>query len=257
METKPVYVVSDIHLGAVPAATEAAFRDFLRSLEGRAAALVVNGDLFDFWFEYRTVIHSRHYRVLATLAELVESGVRVYFMGGNHDAWGGDFLRSDVGIEVLEEGAELELAGRRALIVHGDGVGKGDLGYRALKRFIRHPFVVAAFRILHPDFGSRIAGVVSTTEGKQGNGDGASPGRAAELQEWAVEQLDARQELDLVLAGHTHTPTIHEHTPGRYYVNTGDWINHRTYLKLTREQPPVLLTWGAEGVGAGPATLSP
>src|SRR5690554_3355475 len=100
MESKPVYVVSDVHLGAVPPATEAAFRDFLRSLEGRAAALVINGDLFDFWFEYRTVIHARHYRTLATLAELVESGVRVFFMGGNHDAWGGAFLRDEVGIEL-------------------------------------------------------------------------------------------------------------------------------------------------------------
>jgi UDP-2,3-diacylglucosamine hydrolase len=243
MSELPVYVVSDIHLGAVPQSTEKAFRLFLERLPGSASELLINGDLFDFWFEYRTVIHARHYRVLASLAEVADAGVRIRFLGGNHDAWGGSFLRDEIGIEILDEKAEVELAGRATLVVHGDGVGAGDLGYRLLKRFIRNPFVVGAFRHLHPDWGSRLAALVSTTEGKAGHAHGPNTARAELLRQWARAELTRRPELDLILAGHTHTPTVEEIQPGKYYVNTGDWINHFTYLVLARDEAPRLEVW--------------
>lgn len=243
MREELVYVVSDIHLGAVPEGTEPAFRRFLRHVQTEASELLINGDLFDFWFEYRSVIHSRHYRVLAALADVVEAGVRVRFVGGNHDAWGGSFLREEVGIELLPDRAELELGGRRALVVHGDGVGSGDHGYKLLKKVIRSPVATRAFRLLHPDLGSRLAGVASTTEEKHGNAEGVNPMRAAILEQWATEEIRRRTELELVLAGHVHTPIVKECAPGRFYVNTGDWINHFTYLVLAAGQPPQLRVW--------------
>jgi UDP-2,3-diacylglucosamine hydrolase len=246
MREQPAYVVSDIHLGAVPERTEAAFRRFLRQVEAEASELLINGDLFDFWFEYRTVIHSRHYRVLAALADVVEAGVRVRFMGGNHDAWGGSFLSEQVGIELLPDRAEIELGGRRTLAVHGDGVGRGDHGYKLLKKVIRSPLATRAFRVLHPDLGSRLAGVASTTEGKHGNLEGVHPARAAELLRWATAEIEQRPELELILAGHVHTPIVKECAPGRFYVNTGDWINHFTYLVLPPGQPPELRVWPAD-----------
>jgi len=242
MSEKPAYVVSDVHLGAVPDGTERAFRSFLRRVGERASELLINGDLFDFWFEYRTVIPSEHFRVLAALADLAESGVRIRFVGGNHDAWGGSFLQG-LGMELLEDGTELEVGGHRALVVHGDGRGAGDLKYRALKRLIRSKLAIRGFALLHPDVGSRIASLASTTRGKAGNASGASSERADRLRAWAMSQLADRPELDLVLAGHTHTPTVDAAGPGRYYVNTGDWINHFTYLVLHRGESPDLRGW--------------
>jgi UDP-2,3-diacylglucosamine hydrolase len=182
---------------------------------------------------------------LAALAEVAEAGVRIRFLGGNHDAWGGRFLQDEIGIEILPERAEVDLAGKAALIVHGDGVGQGDLGYRALKKFIRNPLIVRAFRLLHPDWGSGLAALVSSTEGKAGNAAGANAHRAEQLRRWARSEIERRPELDLVLAGHTHTPLVEEVRPGRYYVNTGDWINHFTYLVLERDRPPQLRFWGS------------
>ncbi|MEX2571622.1 MAG: UDP-2,3-diacylglucosamine diphosphatase [Gemmatimonadota bacterium] len=243
MSEKPVYVVSDIHLGAVPASTERSFRRFLEHVAREGTELLINGDLFDFWFEYRSVIHGRHYRVLAALADLREAGVRIRFIGGNHDAWGGPFLEKEIGIEILEEGVELELAGFRALVVHGDGVGSGDIGYKALKRLIRNPLAIRAFRLLHPDWGARLASLVSSTEAKTHGAAGANPERAAELNRWAAGVLERRIDLDLILAGHTHTPIVDECRPGVYYVNTGDWLSHFTYLELVRGNPPRLGVW--------------
>ena len=101
---KPFLVVSDVHLGAVPASTEASFRRFLDYVRENASGLLINGDLFEFGVAYRSVIPSKHYRVLAKLADLVDAGVPVYFTGGNHDhvEWGGHALE-DAGVHSFVE----------------------------------------------------------------------------------------------------------------------------------------------------------
>jgi UDP-2,3-diacylglucosamine hydrolase len=244
MSEKPVYVVSDTHLGAVPRETERAFRGFLHHVASEAQSLLINGDLFDFWFEYRSVILREHYRTLAALADVVDAGVKVWFVGGNHDAWAGSFLRDEVGIELLNGPVELMLAGRRTLVAHGDGVGKGDFKYRALKAIIRHPISIGAFRILHPDLGRRIAGAASSTEQKADEGDTASKGRAAYIRAWAEEQIRADPGVKLVLAGHAHLASIDEVEPGRFYVNSGDWLGDYEYVVLPPAgAPPELRTW--------------
>lgn len=251
MESKPVYVVSDIHLGAVPEATERAFRRFLDHVASEASFLLINGDLFDFWFEYRHVILAEHYRVLAKLRDVVEAGVRIAFVGGNHDAWAGPFLRDTVGIELHEGPLEMTLGGRRTLVAHGDGVGRGDLKYRALKKLIRNPVTVGAFRALHPDWGRRIAEMASTTEHKADTGDQAAQGRAAFIHAWAMEQMREHPGIQLILAGHAHLASVTEVEPGRFYVNSGDWLNTFDYVVLPADgAPPELRQWMGDGPAA-------
>jgi UDP-2,3-diacylglucosamine hydrolase len=245
MSEKPVYVVSDTHLGAVPRETERAFRGFLDHVATHAQSLLINGDLFDFWFEYRHVILREHFRVVAALADVVDAGVKVWFVGGNHDAWAGSFLRDEVGVELLGGPVELTLGGRRALVAHGDGVGSGDLKYRALKAVIRHPVSIGAFRVLHPDLGRRIANLASSTEHKV-TSDATSSGRAAYIRRWAEERLRADPSLQLVLAGHAHLASVDEVEPGRFYVNSGDWLGSFDYVVVPPGSgPPELRDWRA------------
>lgn len=248
MTGNPLFVVSDLHLGAVPAQTEQRFRAFLRHARTAAGGLLINGDLFDFYFEYRSVIPRRHFRVLSALADATEEGLPIWFVGGNHDAWTGDFLQHDVGLRVLHGPVVLQLAGRRCLVAHGDGVGAGDFKYRALRKVIRHPLAVAAFRQLHPDWGQRIAGAVSSTDEKARLHDPRAADRSRPILDWATRQLREDPALDLVLAGHAHTPAVVEVEPGRFYVNSGDWIQHFTYVEIPpdRAAPPRLQRWGTE-----------
>jgi UDP-2,3-diacylglucosamine hydrolase len=233
---KPDYVVSDIHLGAVPDATERAFVRFLERTGEEAASLLIAGDLFDFWFEYGEVIPGRHFRTLAALARLTDAGMPVYMAGGNHDAWGGRFLREHVGLQYHVEPFHMELGGSRALVAHGDGLGRGDFKYRALKAVIRSRAAIGAFRALHPELGLRVARAVSSTEAKADE-DLAAEGRAAFLHSWATEQLDADPALRWVVCGHSHLPVLHEHEPGRFYINSGDWISHFTWVRIDATGP--------------------
>jgi UDP-2,3-diacylglucosamine hydrolase len=238
---RPDYIVSDIHLGAVADSTERAFVAFLERVGAEAGQLLIAGDLFDFWFEYGEVIPGRHFRTLAALAGLVDAGTTVTMAGGNHDAWGGRFLREHVGLAFQREPFTMELGGRRGLVAHGDGLGRGDLKYRALKAVLRSRAAIGAFRALHPELGLRVARAVSTTEAKS-DVDVAARGRAAFLDAWAVEQLRADPSLGWVACGHSHLPVVREVEPGRYYLNAGDWITHFTYIAV-QDGVPALHTW--------------
>ncbi len=239
---KPEFITSDVHLGAVPAETERSFLRFLEHVGSEGRRLILPGDLFDFWFEYGDVIPGEHFRVLAAMADLVDAGIEVIVTGGNHDAWGGSFLEEHVGVRFHPGHVRTEIAGRPALLAHGDGLGKGDLKYRALKRVLRSRPLVWSFRALHPELGLGIARLVSTTEGKADN-DPEKVGRAAFIEEWARETLAAEPDLAWVVSGHCHIPTIAEVDPGRYYLNAGDWVTHMSYITVGQDGVPVMRQW--------------
>ncbi len=156
MLPSPCYVISDAHLGAGDVELERRLVGFLRQLPGRAGSLLINGDLFDFWFEWKTVIPRGHFRALAALADLVDAGVPVTMLAGNHDCWGGDVLTGEVGIDYRVSGWSGEIAGWQTTIEHGDGLRDvEDRPYRRLRRVLRHPWAIRAFRLDPPRLGEQ------------------------------------------------------------------------------------------------------
>lgn len=249
LRRKPFLVVSDLHLGAVPAETERRFRAFLDYAAGEASGLLINGDLFEFGIAHRSVVPRGHVRVLAKLADVVESGVPVYFVAGNHDRleWGGHVLKEDAGVTLLADPTIMEIAGRRALITHGDAVGAGATRERIERRIARSRPFVAFLRLLHPDWVARIQPYTTTTR-RQVNMHGSGGGggrktRSPAIAAWAHDTLHQNPSLDLVIAGHAHLPAKVKVEPGRYYLNAGDWITHCTYLVLADGEPPELRQW--------------
>ena len=111
MQGPPIFLASDVHLGVAPPETEQAFLAWLEHCGEEASRVVINGDLFDFWFEYRSAIPRGHTRVLGALAALVDSGIPVLLMGGNHDWWGGDFLTPEIGVDFSSGTEILDLHG--------------------------------------------------------------------------------------------------------------------------------------------------
>ena len=234
--SKPFLVVSDLHLGAVPAATEREFREFLRYAAAEASGLLINGDLFDVWVASQHFVVRDHVRVLAGIADVVDAGVPVYFVGGNHDAleYGGSVFRDDLGVITLDEPAQVVLGAYRTLVIHGDGVWAGQTDYRKRHPILRsRAFRWIAQRIVHLDRIYEAIARWSTTKdvvARHLRGDDTGPKPYAPLlEEWAAAQLRARNDIDLVLTGHSHLPAQVEVEPGRHYMNTGDWISHMTY----------------------------
>lgn len=243
----PVYLASDAHLGAGPPEMAAAFHDWLEFAAERAGLLFINGDLFDFWFEYRTVIPRGHTRTLGLLARIVDAGIPVHLMGGNHDWWGGRYLTEEVGVTFHRDPTRMRLAGHRCLVAHGDGLGRGDLSYRILRAVLRGRLTRWAFRWLHPDVGAAVARLVSRTELRFGEPDPKAERRSRALEGWARNLLEEDDGLDVVILGHTHIPKRVEVAPGRFYLNAGDWLHHGTYVVLEEGRPPILERWSGAG----------
>ena len=94
--------MSDAHLGAAPSERERDIAAFLAFARHCAGSVVINGDLFDFWYEWRTVMPRGHIRVLGALAALADAGKPVLMIAGNHDAWGGDVLTREIGAQLVQ-----------------------------------------------------------------------------------------------------------------------------------------------------------
>ena len=146
-------------------------------------------------------------------------------------------------MEFLHEPVTRTLAGYTTRVAHGDGLGAGDHGYRVLKTVLRSPVTTLAFGMLPIAVGDRIAGGVSNTEDRWNQWGPRQQERSNALEVWATETLERNRELDLILLGHTHLPLVREPEPGRWYVNSGDWVFHQSYVILDEGQPPSLLDW--------------
>ncbi len=256
MPELPTYLASDVHLGAEPPETEPAFLAWLEHCGTNASRVIINGDLFDFWFEYRSAIPRGHTRVLGALAALVDAGVPVILMGGNHDWWGGSYLREEIGVAFHQEPVKMEIQGRRAFLAHGDGIGGGDLGYRLLRLLLRGRVTRWAFRWLHPDLGAWLARTVSRTQARVKEPPERKEARSRFLLNWATTYLGIHSDVDLVCLAHSHEPLLKEVHPARFYLNSGDWLVHMSYGVLETAAPPRLLRWDNVNRKPGPPVVS-
>jgi len=228
-------IVSDAHLGVTNSAKaqQQAFIGFLKTIDpARTRRLIVLGDLFDFWFEYRHVIFSGYFEVLRAFANLRDAGVELHFVCGNHDFWAGRFLHEDLGFTIYPAPTIMNMDGKRVLLAHGDGINPSDVGYRVYKKIARAKPVVALFRVLHPDWAMRLAQFVSHSSRRMfAAEDPAKGSEVGPLRAYAKGVLE-RGEADVVVLGHSHYPTVEEMPAPNgagLYVNTGDWMFHRSY----------------------------
>ena len=236
-------VVSDAHLGGGAPAVEEALLSFLEAVPDLGDCLLVNGDLFDFWFSYGRVIPRRGFHVAAALARL-RRRVPIVMVGGNHDRWGGDFWERDVGARFDPHRVTFDIGSRRVAAIHGDGLMEPRMRATLLHRAINHPITAAIYRAIHPEIGLRIVDFLSPRLGDH-TPDAARVAEAAVRQaEWATWLLTAEPELGLVIMGHTHLPALAAPMPGREYLNPGAWFDGFRYAVAT-ERDAELRTFSA------------
>ena len=233
-ENKKIYFASDQHLGApTPKASlprEKKFVAWLDTIKEDAGTIFLLGDLFDFWFEYKTVVPKGFVRVLGKLAELKDAGIDIYFFVGNHDLWMRDYFQKELNIPIFHKPQEFEINGKIFLIGHGDGLGPSDHGYKRMKKVFTFPFFKWLFRWLHPDIGVRL-GHYFSVKNKLISGD-EDARFLGEENEWLA--LYCRRKLtekhyDFFIFGHRHLPLEIELNNNSTYINLGDWIQYFTY----------------------------
>lgn len=239
-ENKKIYFASDQHLGAPTQAAsfprEKKFVQWLNEVKEDAEAIFLLGDLFDFWFEYKTVVPKGFVRVLGKLAEIKDSGIPIYFFVGNHDLWMNDYFESELKIPVYHTPQEFNINGKTFLIGHGDGLGPYDKGYKRMKKVFTFPLFKWMFRWLHPDIGMRL-GQYMSVKNKLISGDEDAQ-FLGEQNEWLVQYCKRKLETkhyDFFVFGHRHLPLEIQLNENSTYINLGDWIHYFTYATVDKK----------------------
>ena len=227
-------VVSDAHLGVKPPAVEEALLAFLDAVPTLGDCLLVNGDLFDFWFSYSRVVPRRGFNVAAALAALARR-MPVLMVGGNHDRWGGDFWSRDLGLRFEPYRLNFRLGRTEVAAVHGDGVAESRRRARILHRVIHHPATSAVYRSLHPELGFRLVEALSPHLGDQGTDEARLEVAAAQQRAWAANLLEHEPALGMVIMGHTHRPEVSRLAGGKTYLNPGAWFDGLRYAVATED----------------------
>ncbi|MCX7994566.1 MAG: UDP-2,3-diacylglucosamine diphosphatase [candidate division WOR-3 bacterium] len=215
--------LSDAHIRKDDSLRAQLLVKFLNEIKGELKNLFIVGDLFEFWFEYNVVIPKDYFKILATFYNLHLSGVGLHYILGNHEVLIGDFLKN-LGFVLYPDDARIELDGKKIYLAHGNRIDRRIwtlFWENLLNSKINH----ALYSLLHPDIGVFLAQGVAHLSRQQPRNLNLS----IMLERFALEKLN---EFDIVILAHSHIPVFKNLKNGKYYINTGDWVDNFSYVKL-------------------------
>ncbi len=237
---KATYIASDLHLG-VPTLQaslqrERNFIQWLQSIESDAEHLILLGDIFDFWFEYKHAIPKISPLLPAKLAEMRQKGINVEIFSGNHDIEYRDYFQNFLGVKVFHQPQERTLYGFPVFLAHGDGLGPGDWSYKLFKRILHLRITKGLLRWLHPDIGIPLAMRFSKTSRHLNQGhEEICYGEKELLYQFAKTYLERKnKDIRYFIFGHRHIARVMDLNGQSKILFVGDWLNHFSFVRIDR-----------------------
>lgn len=229
--TNHIYFASDFHLGAGDLSDtrrrEAVIVSWLRGIQSQASAIYLVGDVFDYWFEYKWTVPKGYVRLFGAIADMVDGGVKVHFLKGNHDMWVYQYFEEEIGMIVHDGSVIFEDQGAHFFVDHGDGLGTGDRSYKAMRAILRNPFLQRSYARIHPSWGLRLMRKMSAKSRERHEEDGE------EIHDQPIrfaEEMIKDRHIDYFIMGHRHQAVDKLLSNGKsHYINLGDWVTQNTY----------------------------
>jgi UDP-2,3-diacylglucosamine hydrolase len=235
-----IYFISDAHLG-IPDRESSLFREkllikWLDKVKQDADEIYLLGDIFDFWFEYKTVVPKGYVRLLGKIAEITDAGIPVHYFTGNHDMWIFTYFERELGVIMHNHPQEREINGKLFFIAHGDGLGPADKGYKILKKVFSSRISQKLFSWLHPGFGTSLA-LYFSKKSRLANGakDEVFMGEKNERLISFCKDMIKVKPYNYFIFGHRHLPLDIEIGRQTRYINTGDWVKSFSYAVFNGE----------------------
>lgn len=233
---KKIYFASDFHLGA-PNEEESLKRElkiikWLQHVSKDAAAIFLVGDIFDFWFEYKSTVPKGFIRFQGKLAELKDRGIPIILFSGNHDMWMFDYFPRQLDIPVYRKPVELKIEQTSFLIGHGDGLGPGDHVFKVTKSIFSNPLMQWFFQWIHPNIGVWIAKQWSKRTRDFSDQRNKPVVEHEERLLSYCKSVESKEHHDFYIFGHRHLPLELKVSDNSTYFNLGEWMNQCTYLEF-------------------------
>lgn len=235
-----ILVVSDLHLGrGTPAETRAAERDAVAMLRAHErevvdedGVLVLLGDVYNEYIEYRHLVPKVAPRLVGLLADWCDRGARVVYVVGNRDPWHLDFFTQEIGVKTVTEAWETTRHGQTLYFAHGDGLRPAERLSSLLQPVLRSPLMARLFRMGLPgDSALALARWFARHVGTDGTPRAVVAQGLAEAAHQRLRGTDA----DLVAFGHSHQEVL-DVTDDGTYLNPGYWFGARTFARI--DAPP-------------------
>jgi len=239
---KKIYFASDTHFGLdlkeSPIESEKRFVRWLDSIKHETAALYLLGDVFDYWFEYKSVVPKGHTRVLGKLAEFTDAGIPVFIFIGNHDIWMFDYLPEEIGVTIVTGPIETEIYGKRFYLAHGDGLDDPSRSFRFFRYLFRNKFCQQLYKTVHPSLTTPLGFAWSRHNRKRKIKDKTAVYKGEE-KEYLVQfakNYSKDHDVDYFIFGHRHI-MLDLMIPGqKRVVIPGDWIDHFSFAVFDGEE---------------------
>ena len=239
---KKIYFLSDAHLGSRAIehsrTQERRLVNFLDSIKHNAEAVYLLGDMFDFWYEFKTVVPKGFTRFLGKLSELTDLGVEVHFFIGNHDIWCGDYLTKECGVILHREPLTVELHGKEFYLAHGDGLGDPGKSFKLLRAMFHSVTLQKIFSMLHPRW-SMDLGLTWAKHSRMKRENGKEPDYMGEDKEFLVlyakEYLRLHPNINYFIFGHRHIMLDLMLNRSARILILGDWINYFSFAVFDGE----------------------
>ncbi len=235
MSKNKIYFASDFHLGLDVKHQTSAERErkiirWLDVISQDAKALYLVGDVFDYWFEYRSTVPKGYVRFLGKLAAMRDSGIEIYFFTGNHDMWMFAYLEKELGIVTYRKPITQKIDGFQFMIGHGDGLGPNDNLYKGMKKVFSNRLAQRLFSIVHPTWA---LGLMRWFSYKDRRYPGEQEPYQDAEKEWLVAYVESAQSqnpIDYYIFGHRHLPIKYTLKSGKgTYYNLGEWMYASSY----------------------------
>lgn len=244
MGSKKTYFASDFHLGLDMSFQSSMEREdliiqWLDSISDEVEELYLLGDIFDYWFEYKSGIPRGFDSFLAKIKELREAGIHISFFTGNHDLWMKSYFENEYGIPIYRSPQTKEIYGKKFHMGHGDGLGPGDHTYKIMKKVFTNPTCQWMFSLLPPSVGLGMMKSFSKRSREKYEEVDEFLGE----EEWLVQYIKAHAEIDQIdfyLFGHRHLTIDHQiKNKSARYINLGEWITSRSYVVFDGQEPRI------------------
>lgn len=231
---KKIYFLSDAHLGSLVIENkrehEKKLVHFLDFIKADASEIFLLGDMFDFWFEYKSVVPKGHVRFLGKLAEMVDMGIKVHFFIGNHDIWTFGYLEQEVGVIVHREPTAFEFDGKKFFIAHGDGLHETSNGFKFIRWIFHNRCLQKMFSWTPPRLGLAFGNQWSKSNRKKDiERNYGYQGEENEILVRFAKKHSETNKVDYFIFGHRHILLDLQLANKSRMMIIGDWLSHFSY----------------------------
>ena len=230
----PYYIISDNHFSMKNDEKEASRRNklfaiFKKIKQNGKGSLIIGGDFFDYWFEYKYEIPKGYETILSALKDLNEHNIEIHYVLGNHDYWDFGYLPQMTGMKIYKGDLQFRYNNKNILITHGDGILKSDYLYRFMKKIIRSKTFIYLYKLLPAKLTCRLATKISKSSSDYNHHNKYVNIIKHDTLEYAQKKW--LNKIDIVCIGHYHQTGINNHGNNKL-IYLGDWLSKYTVTML-------------------------